>query len=202
MGPNYPILDALAQNNIINFDADAFIYGAPPRYGVPVSVGDRPLMTSPNMSYPQPYQPHNDVFTHHNEEESRKFSIKGILLGLILSGVGIFAGFKFKDKILPKIPGTAANKVKKVAEDAKIAAQETAKQAEKTGFTAFLKKNWKIGAIGAGSIAGLYFTYKIISKIFGHRGIQGQVPNPTLPNHHKLDERLELMTPGSKTPEP
>lgn len=213
MGPNYPILDMLAQNGIFNFDADAYIYGTPPRYGVPAEMMERPIMGNPycvpclpqSRFVPQNV-PQKDTFIHNEVPKHKESNLKEVLLVGILSALGLFAGYKCKNNIAPHIPGTKANKAKKAAATVAAAATQKAKEAasqvDKKGFTAFLKKHWKIGAISVGSLAGLYLVYNIGSKILGHRGIPGRVPNPTSSSHHKHDDKLDLMTPGSRTPEP
>lgn len=104
-------LDSLATNGIINFDADAFIKGTPPRFAgspeAPVYLpGEQPLNTF------EPSRPHEggpklqgeaekDAFIHKDAENNEGgTSWKKILTIGLLSGLAIFGASKLKK--LPK----------------------------------------------------------------------------------------------------
>lgn len=104
-------LDRLASNGIINFDPEAYIYGAPPRYvgnpngyiGLPQ---DRPLPVMPESygitpGYNLSGHPTNDAFVNHENGESKHntSSWKSILAGIVFAGLALYAGVKCKAKL-------------------------------------------------------------------------------------------------------
>lgn len=218
------ILDSLAANGIINYDANAFINGLPPRYGMPLD--QNPLMASP-YGYPYPYgyppvQP--DSFEKHNKHgekgEHGTSSWKKTLFNVFLGTSAVILALHYKDKlfklkdkaagfvgsILEKIPGTAKYSAKKAEEARKLA--ELTKKAAK--WDRFVKVS-KYGGIALGAVAGLFALFKLTGKVFGggshsaHSLAQAHQAPEELPQGHvqaQQEVAQNLYTPGSKTPEP
>lgn len=179
-------LDNLAANGIIEFDADSYVKGKPPRYvgdpngyvGLPF---ERPLpacneygiMPGPKLHG----EPSADAFIsrEHGEKPS---NWKGFLFGAFIATLGALGLYKFGEKLKgwfskkPTItqnpPGT--NTTQQVSNAAQSAANTTKKsfvQNVKDGFKDLKVKfsNLKPWAKGttyaAGGLAGLYIIYKI-----------------------------------------
>ena len=109
-------LDMLAHNNVLDFDAPAYVREQRPRY-----VGSPAVMPSP-FGVQQPdtsnlEQPQNDEFkpAQNNKELVKNPAWKKFLFGaLALGGLG-FAGWKFRSKLVPK--NFDFNKVKQFCTD-------------------------------------------------------------------------------------
>ena len=184
-------LDNLAANGVINYDADAFVKGANPRF-----VGDpdgqlhlpfeQPLMTYEPM--PSGYGPQlvpqagKDEFrkaSGHSEGNKSNLDWKKALFGAIIGGGAIFGGVKlynFKKN-------RAAAKAKKEAQKIAAAASNAPDTAKKAGF---IKRTWnkikgsavskkietlpkavKYGGVGIIGLLGLYGLYNTFGKKSG-----------------------------------
>lgn len=165
-------LDNLAINGVINFDADSYVKGQPPRYvGNPNGYNGLPL-DQPLMAAPQAYgvnpgtqlsgQPSKDAFINHGENEHSRPSWKALLTGVALAGLAIFTGVKCKAKL------SQLFSKKTVVAKAKSAITNAATNAT-TPKTA--KKPSKLKAIGISlaSLLGLYGVYKFVSKHQHHQ---------------------------------
>ena len=147
----------LAANDIINFDADAYVKGLPPRFvGNPAGYVGLPFeQPLPGYGiYPGQHlagAPARDAFVNHNKAKE-PLNWKEALLGTILGGVSILGGLKIakaiknaKAKKLAKAQasqttGTAANAAASTATaTATATAANTAQAAPK------IKKSAKIG---------------------------------------------------------
>lgn len=147
----------LAANGIIDFDANAFVYGGkqvPATHEEePYMPFDKPLMASPNVPVMMPgvtmhQQPHRDQFGN-----EKKITPKEALTAVILAGLGVFGLIKgvpmvkdLVENISNKISKNKkkAQKAEKEAKAKKIA--DEAKAAEKTKnakATNTLTKGWK-----------------------------------------------------------
>ncbi len=140
---SYTSLDSLAQNGILNFDANAYLNGTPPRY-IDKPYGDRnyspfeqPLMNMPSpygmgygmgygmspMGYQAPWssvrpsmhaQPRHDEFAVEKAHDSK--NINGWLAGITAGVLGTWGVTKFFDIRAKKKAEKAA---KKAAEELK-----------------------------------------------------------------------------------
>lgn len=103
-------LDNLATNGIIDFDAEAYVKGLPPRFigrperyvGLP---GEMPLMAEPPAYgvYPGAHlsgHPGRDGFEHHEIEEGSNPSWKQALMTVLLSGLAVVGAIKYRSKIV------------------------------------------------------------------------------------------------------
>lgn len=100
-------LDALAANNIIDFDAESYIKGRPPRYvgnpdgyvGLPF---ERPLPACNEYGVmPGPHihgEPKHDSFVH-SEHEGGTPDWKGFMFGALLTTLAAVGLYKHSDKI-------------------------------------------------------------------------------------------------------
>lgn len=102
-------LDNLATNGIIDFDAEAYVKGLPPRFigrperyvGLP---GEMPLMAEPPTYgvYPGAHlsgHPRKDGFENHEGEEDRNPGWKKALMTVLLSGLAIIGAVRYRGKI-------------------------------------------------------------------------------------------------------
>lgn len=106
MGTNS--LDNLAANGIIDFDADAYVKGTPPRYsgnprGYVGPIEDMPLMASPSYGvYPGAHlsgHPQHDAFVNHEEKHSNP-GWKRALMTILVAGLAVVGGIKYKGKLV------------------------------------------------------------------------------------------------------
>lgn len=172
-------IDNLAVNGIVDFDADAYVNGTPPRYvGRPRSPQyppfEQPLPAYP--MYPQQLQapalhnqPHKDEFVNHSDQNWKK-----TLFGTLLAGVAILGAVKhkdklvsfFKEKIVPIFKEKTAKDLGKEAVKTHLeeAAKETAKSSE-SKVKSFFSKIFKVptwakviggSALGLLGLVGLY----------------------------------------------
>ena len=195
-------LDALAANGIIEFDADSYVRGKPPRYvgdpdgyvGLPF---ERPLpATNEYGIMPGPKlhgEPSVDAFIS-REHTEKPSNWKGFLFGAFVATLGALGLYKFGEKlkgwISKKPPVNQAPPVINTTQQATNAAQpveNTAKksfvQKVKDGFKDLKGKfsklpKWAKGTTyAAGGLAGLYIIY----KMFFGGGNQEAGPGPS---HH------------------
>lgn len=105
-------LDNLAASGVINFDADAYIKGTPPRYAGPSEnylPFDKPLFAEPQFYGIAPGEhmqgSGRDAFVTHDKKQSSGPTFKQVLAGLLATGLAGFAAFKlfFNTKVL--LPG-------------------------------------------------------------------------------------------------
>lgn len=102
-------LDNLAANGIIDFDAEAYVKGVPPRFvghqeryiGLP---GEMPLMAEPPIYGVHPGShlsghPHKDGFEYPEIEEGSNPSWKKALMTVLLSGLAVIGAVKYRGKI-------------------------------------------------------------------------------------------------------
>ena len=183
--------DSLANNRIVNFDADSYITGAAPRYvgapDAPMELPfDRPLTpcTGPGFLGCSGFnarlssQPSRDAFVSRGAHS--KSSVSPWIVGVLGSlGLITLAGVIFKDKKDVKSP----NKVDAAKVTADTGAEKTASAAVKEKATTALGKtknaassawskikNFKVptwGKVALGATAGLmvlYGAFKALSK--------------------------------------
>ena len=172
-------LDNLAANGIIDFDAESYIKGAPAKYvGNPTGyVGlplDRPLLEPSYQGYGVTAgaqlsgHPSNDAFVNHEETKSSGIPWKGILAGVTLGSLIIFAGVKCK-KYVSKCFNKISEGFKKIF-NKKSVVTNTNKVIDKAKDAAQKVKKFKIPKwvkITGGSLAGLlglYGIYRLLSS--------------------------------------
>lgn len=103
-------LDNLAANGIIDFDAEAYVKGLPPRFigrperyvGLP---GDMPLMAEPPSYgvYPGAHlsgHPRQDGFEPQETEEGSNPSWKKALMTVLVAGLAVIGAVKYRGKIV------------------------------------------------------------------------------------------------------
>lgn len=99
-------LDNLASNGIIDFDADSYVRGTPPKYvGSPSAPAclpfEKPLMAEPSFMPPVGTrlsgQPAKDEFGHHNKKHILNW--KQALTGVIVAGLLVLGGIKAADSL-------------------------------------------------------------------------------------------------------
>lgn len=150
-------LDNLAANNIIDFDADSYIKGRPPRYvGNPEGyVGlpfERPLPACNEFGVmPGPHihgEPKHDSFVHSGNEGGTP-DWKGFMFGALLTTLAAVGLYKHSDKIkgwiskklAPKAPVTPTPQTPPAAPaQAPAAAANATQQAQTTGKKSFGEK--------------------------------------------------------------
>ena len=180
-------LDTLAANNIINFDADAYVKGTPPRYvgdpdGEQYLPLDRPIMAN----YPQyginagPQlhgEPSKDAFISHGEDH-KKIDIPWATILTIgsISALAIAAGIKIKSFLNNR--KTASSTTGGVVSTLKAKASSLPKPKDlynnaKTWFTKLPPWGRVSGGIAAG-LAVLYGIYKLTSGKEGQVAQEGQ----------------------------
>ncbi len=176
MGTNS--LDNLAANNIINFDADAYVKGTTPRYaGNPDGEEhylpfDKPLMPTPTSQYgissgPQLHgEPSRDAFISRGEEhKSQALPWSEILTIGSVSALAIAAGIKIKSFLESKKIKKTNNKGLVETIKAKVASfpKPTKLFTEAKTYIKNLPPWGKVtGGIAAG-LAVLYGIYKLTS---------------------------------------
>ncbi|MFA7659263.1 MAG: hypothetical protein WCY19_07500 [Candidatus Gastranaerophilaceae bacterium] len=185
MGTNS--LDNLAKNGVINFDADSYIKGVPPRY-----VGDPDGYVGLPFEQPLPAmqgtgqlsgQPSKDAFVKHDEVKTSATDWKKALMGVILAGLATFGVLK-AGKIYKNRKATKAAKAKPAPTAAPAAAQNPTTDKKKffkgasekvSKFFKSVPEKWsklpKAGRITIESLAGLlglYGIYKLFSKNKNH----------------------------------
>lgn len=102
-------LDNLAANGVIDFDAEAYVKGLPPRFfghqeryiGLP---GEMPLMAEPPIYGVHPGahlsgHPGKDGFESHEIEEGGNPSWKKALMTVLISGLAVIGAVKYRGKI-------------------------------------------------------------------------------------------------------
>lgn len=102
-------LDNLAANGVIDFDAEAYVKGLPPRFighqenyiGLP---GEMPLMAEPPIHgvYPGAHlsgHPAKDGFEHHKDENDNP-SWKKALMTVLLTGLAVVGAVRYRGKIV------------------------------------------------------------------------------------------------------
>lgn len=195
-------LDNLASNGVINFDANAYINGTPPRFvGNPEGDAnlplDKPLMATPGYGITPGQQLHGeparDAFiSRENGQAQSKFPWGKFLTGTFVASLAVMAGVKIKSLI--KGTKNAAEKVKEgkngfftecknkltsLFKGDKSAPKEEIKEVAKTveekkGLLKKLPKTLKVVGIGAVGLLGLYGLYKTLT---GHK-------HPAAPEQH------------------
>lgn len=181
-------LDNLAVNGVLNFDADAYIKGTPPRYighpnngnGIPF---EQPLPYAP--MYPPlgaqlPHQPIHDEFK--SESHNKPVGWKEVLTLGIVGSLAVAAGLKFKKGIV-KLFSKKAPKVTTPPPATSTAASTTAKKSKSiTNLFNWFKnsKPAKITAAVAVGLLGLYGLYDFITKRKASAHFAAGTPSPTL----------------------
>jgi hypothetical protein len=161
-------LDNLAANGIIDFDADSYVKGKAPRYvgdpdgytGLPL---DRPLMAEPYGISPGAQlsgHPARDAFVNHGDKHHGNPTWKKALAAVLIAGLAVFGGIKYKDKI--------ANLFKKI--------KTLNVQKVKTGVVKFFTdiKSKIVGLppwakYAGGGVVGLLGLYGIYKAFSGHK---------------------------------
>lgn len=103
-------LDNLAANGVIDFDAEAYVKGLPPRFigrperyvGLP---GEMPLMAEPPTYgvYPGSHlsgHPGRDGFEHHEVNEDGNPSWKKALATVLVAGLAVIGAVRYRGKIV------------------------------------------------------------------------------------------------------
>lgn len=191
----YGALDSLASNGIIDFDANAYVNGTPPRYiGAPsdgISLpGELPAYATKAQGNLKG-EPEVDAFISNSEKKTNNMPLSTILTGgavaAIIVGLGIKAkslfkgpnqnakGFigSIKDKVTTLFTKKEEVKSEEKLNTGKEATKETSKTKEaikkavKEG-EGFFKKHPKLktGGLVAAGVLGLYGIYKILT---GHK---------------------------------
>lgn len=208
MGTN--ALDNLAANGIIGFDADAYVKGTTPRYvgnpykeyrglpfeePLPIMPAQHGISGGPKLGG----EPEKDAFISHEEPKSNHTSLKSMIAGITVAGLGIYLLTKtnkikeflkfgktakstsnksFFERCKDKVNSWFSSTPKK-ATASQVEPQVEKKievEAGKTLKKSFFKRKWvKVtGGIGLGLVA-LYGAFRLIA---GHKRAQGmpQVP--------------------------
>lgn len=199
-------LDNLAANGIINYDAEAYIKGTPPRYVGSPRMNQYPPFEQPLMVYepgiqgfnPQmPKQPHHDEYT---PKKHSNINWRNALLATMLGGLGIYGGIKltkfinkFRNKKFQNVGKTPAPAPAPATNAAASAATATTATAQTAGKTPTASKigNWfkDLYKKGADRFAKLPKWGKIATvSLAALTGLYGlyKATTPTNPNqaHH------------------
>lgn len=198
MFPSLPsTIDSLTSGGVIDFDAESYIKGVPPRYiGAPKTYlpFEQPLpgYVVPNLGAPAKLheQPHKDELV----KEQKTPSWKKLLAGLLAASLVIFAGYKLKQKgtkaveAVKNTPKTVAGwfKGKAKTQQAGAAASEAVNKTK--GIFARTKDKIvglpKWAKITGGIAAGLLASYGAIKVFFNSKVPSPQPEHPPAINPH------------------
>lgn len=167
-------LENLAQNGIVDFDADAYIKGEPPKFvGKPYPTQylpfDEPLPVMPEYYGKTAYPPRltanpgKDAFISRVEKEKVKLPWKEALTVALVGGAAIFSGFRVTSCIKNIKNRLTASPTSNTSSQSNGFFSSLFSKIS-TSFKTFFTSRWgKISAISAAVLLGLYGLYKIFS---------------------------------------
>lgn len=185
-------LDNLAANGVINFDADAYIQGKPPRYvGEPKLYlpFEQPLCGCPCQCQGArlPQQPSHDAFINNHQEKSEgPADWKKAATAVLIAGLVVLLGVKYKDKIVSlvkKKPAAAPVAPPPVAAApiATAPVAEAATTAKKSMFKRIgekIKSMPKWAKITVGVVGGLFALFQTAKAVLIHKAKQANAMAP------------------------
>lgn len=182
-------LDRLAANNVINFDADAYVKGTPPRYvGNPDGDDhylplDKPLLANYGAQYgltpgAQLHgEPSKDAFISHGEEhKSFGPSLPQFLTITSLVALAVYSGTKVKSLLTNKKNITLDKKefITKIKDG--VSSLTKPKELFETAKT-YMTNIPKWGKIAGGALAGLFGLYGVYKLTSGGNHKEAQAPH-------------------------
>jgi len=220
-------MDNLAANGIINFDADAYVNGTPPRYiGNPGMNAGLPFEAA---VFPGPCQygitpgpllsghPSKDAFITKSEHGHSLLGSNKLLAGGIIAALAATAyskvksTFSSKSKDATKSGGWISSIKEKISSlfnktpEVKAETKVVEKAVEKT--PGFFRRNIGKFGLGAVGLLGLYGLYQYLSASKSHalgqmQGLHGLQMNEALAHRNNMQETPEAETQHNVTQQP